>query len=163
MFVVDGTAQRNREQAGEELAIVYRQRTSRSRPTERGNDLVRQHLGRLEIGRSGSLRRIGHVVDLGCVPIDDRRVTRHLRQHRDQDTGVRLQEMGAQDVKVWGAIRERRGFSGSGHGFEYRRIWARTAPSLSTERETNHRRGRWRAYSAVHAFRRPCRRHRPGP
>ncbi|MES5378081.1 MULTISPECIES: hypothetical protein [Mycolicibacterium] len=46
------------------------------------------------------------MVDLVCVPIDDRWITCHLRQHRDQDTGVRFQQMGTQDVGVWSTIRE---------------------------------------------------------
>lgn len=106
MLVADGTAQRNREQTNEELAIVYRRRANGTRPAERGDDFVGQQRGGLGIGCPGPLGRIGNVIDLGCVPIDDRRITRHLRQHRDQDTRVRLQEMGAQDVWVWGAIRE---------------------------------------------------------
>ena len=106
MFVVDGTAQRNREQTNEEITVIDSQRVDRTRPAERGDDFVGQQRGGLAIGCPGPLGRIGNVIDLGCVPIDDRRITRHLRQHRDQDTGVRLQEMGAQDVRVWGAIRE---------------------------------------------------------
>ena len=63
-------------------------------------DGVHQCLSRVRIGDAGPLGRVGNVGDLRSEPIDHRRITGELRQHRDKDAGVGLAQLVTQFIGV---------------------------------------------------------------
>ena len=54
------------------------------------------HDRRVVVGHAELLGRIGHVRDAPGEPVHHTRITGQLRQHRHQDAGVRLQQVGSQ-------------------------------------------------------------------
>ena len=65
---------------------------------QRVDDRVHQLVGGVGVGHAGPLRRVGDVGDLRREPVDHRRVAGQLRQHRHQDPGVGLAQVGPQFV-----------------------------------------------------------------